>query len=218
MRNVVNFTSKLEIDLAQEPDFMLGSLHVRPASCQVESDVITRHLQPKIMQVLVVLAHARGRAISREELLEVCWGNVIVGDDALHRCIAHLRRLAQGDAKHAFTIITQTKVGYRLVENEPTHVTPSVDGGSKIALRQSAHSAHRMSYAAAFAFWLPSTLSALLMVVIALLLVPQQPPSWVSAQTNQIKGSFSNVGERFTNRSLTAFPGNRPPVAAPPTD
>jgi DNA-binding winged helix-turn-helix (wHTH) protein/tetratricopeptide (TPR) repeat protein len=108
----------LSVGLTREPDFRLGTLQVRPSICQVVFDGRLIDLQPKIMQVLVVLARAQGRAISRDDLLAICWGGVFVGDDAVHRCIARLRRLAD-EAPGSFSIVTQARVGYRLVSADP---------------------------------------------------------------------------------------------------
>ena len=49
------------------------------------------------MEVLVALKRADGRVVSREELIEVCWGGRIVSEDAVQRCIARLRRLFEAD-------------------------------------------------------------------------------------------------------------------------
>ena len=113
------------IDLAREIDFYLGSLLVRPSTCQVLVGGRLIDLQPKIMQVFLALAHAQGRAISREELLAVCWNGVHVGDDSIHRCIGRLRRLSEIEAPGVFSIITQPKVGYRLVLADPLHLSPN---------------------------------------------------------------------------------------------
>ena len=79
------------------------------------------HLQPRVMTVLVALAHSVGQPVSRETLIDLCWATVTVGEDALNRCIQRLRRLAETEGKGAFTIETIPKVGYRLTVKE----TPS---------------------------------------------------------------------------------------------
>lgn len=80
------------------------------------------------MQVLVVLAGARGEVVSRDELVRRCWDGRIVGDDAINRVIARLRRLGDGPAQGSFAIETIVKVGYRLTERHtpaPTEIAPS---------------------------------------------------------------------------------------------
>src|SRR3990170_7031749 len=83
------------IDLANEPEFLLGGLRVVPAQRAVFFDGERHGLQPRVMEVLVALARARPGVLSRDRLIELCWGGRVVGDDALSRCIVALRNLAQ---------------------------------------------------------------------------------------------------------------------------
>ena len=55
------------IELASEPDFMLGALTVRPCSSEVVIDGVRRRLEPRVMQTLVALAQANGAVVSRAE-------------------------------------------------------------------------------------------------------------------------------------------------------
>ena len=47
------------------------------------------------MQVLVALARRRGQVVSRDQLIETCWAGRVVGEDAINRCIAKVRRLGR---------------------------------------------------------------------------------------------------------------------------
>ena len=106
------------IDLAQESDFDLGSLRVRPARCEVEWNGNSRTLQRRVMQVLVALARARGSVVSQNDLVTRCWRGLSVSDDAIYRCISKLRKLA-ADYPHApFAIEAIPGVGYRLVAEQ----------------------------------------------------------------------------------------------------
>ena len=82
------------IDLAQEADFDLGLLRVRPARCEVEWNGVSQTLQRRVMQVLVALAQARGSVVSQDDLVIRCWRGLSVSDDAIYRCISKLRKLA----------------------------------------------------------------------------------------------------------------------------
>jgi formylglycine-generating enzyme required for sulfatase activity/DNA-binding winged helix-turn-helix (wHTH) protein/dienelactone hydrolase len=131
------------VDLANEPDFRLGSLEVRPslrevaryravpspcpspfgrgdATAESEREI----LEPRVMQVLVVLASRRGQVVSRDQLIATCWAGRVVGDDAINRCIARLRRLAETHG--GFAVETITRVGYRLT-SEAAAVPTTVD-------------------------------------------------------------------------------------------
>jgi DNA-binding winged helix-turn-helix (wHTH) protein len=105
-----------QIILANEPDFRLGTLIISPATRRVLAGDATETLQPRVMQVLVVLSRRRGEVVSRDALMARCWGGFAVSDDAIHRCIARLRRLAE--AHGGFALETVPRVGYQLVEQQ----------------------------------------------------------------------------------------------------
>jgi TolB-like protein/DNA-binding winged helix-turn-helix (wHTH) protein/tetratricopeptide (TPR) repeat protein len=120
------------IDLGREADFALGQANVRPSSGGVEVEGRTIRLQPRVMQVLVALAHANGEVVSRDQLVARCWGGLAVGDDAINRCIGQLRRLADIDAPGAFEIVTLARIGYRLVPGgRPSRLPPGSHIGAK---------------------------------------------------------------------------------------
>jgi DNA-binding winged helix-turn-helix (wHTH) protein/TolB-like protein len=100
------------VELADEPDFHLGALCVRPSRREIEHGGQAEKLEPRVMQALVVLAANRDRVVSRDQLVETCWDRRIVGDDAINRCMAKVRRVAL--AHGAFTLATVPRVGYRL--------------------------------------------------------------------------------------------------------
>ena len=127
------------IDLAQEADFDLGFLRVRPAKCEVEWNGASQILQRRVMQVLVALAHARGSVISHNDLVMRCWRGLSVSDDAIFRCISKLRKLAAGYVDAPYAIETIPGVGYRLtssglVEDDPA-VEPAAAHGSRFRFR-----------------------------------------------------------------------------------
>ena len=66
------------------------------------------------MQALVRLARAHGAVVSRDDLIQSCWGGRAVSEDAINRCIAKLRQLAEKNEAASFVIETIPRVGYRL--------------------------------------------------------------------------------------------------------
>jgi hypothetical protein len=102
------------IVLAHEPEFTLGALQICPAKREVMAGTACEVLQPRIMQVLIVLARRRGEVVTRDELIRHCWEGYAVSDDAIHRCIGRIRRLAE--AHGGFTLKTIPRVGYQLIE------------------------------------------------------------------------------------------------------
>jgi hypothetical protein len=74
------------------------------------------------MEVLTELARHRGRVVSRNELLDAVWPNVVVTEHTLTRCIYQLRtelgRIGTGPDQPDFDPIeTLPKRGYRLLVN-----------------------------------------------------------------------------------------------------
>ena len=102
------------IDLSTTADFLLGGLLVQPSLRRVGVEGRETLVEPRVMQALVALAEAEGAVISRDTLTDRCWSGRIVGEDAINRCIAKVRRLADLTPQAAFTIETVSKVGYRL--------------------------------------------------------------------------------------------------------
>jgi DNA-binding winged helix-turn-helix (wHTH) protein/TolB-like protein len=102
------------IDLAREAAFRLGGAEVRPSTREIVQGERREVLEPRVMQVLVALARSAGEVVSRGDLIQACWGGRVVGEDAINRCIAAVRRLAQ--AFGGFDVETIPRVGYRLTE------------------------------------------------------------------------------------------------------
>ena len=106
--------------LAHEPDFSVGSLFVQPSTRQVAGKSGSETLEPRVMQVLVALHRASGAIVTQEDLIESCWGGVVVGDNAIHRVISRIRHIAAELGGDSFRVETIAKVGYRL-DNADSH-------------------------------------------------------------------------------------------------
>jgi DNA-binding winged helix-turn-helix (wHTH) protein/tetratricopeptide (TPR) repeat protein len=107
-------------------DFKIGSRVVRPNLNSIVCNGTSKHLEPKMMEVLVCLAEKQGEVISKEQLIRAGWPNTFVTDDVLTRCISELRRVFQDDPKEPQIIQTIPKRGYRLVAAvEPVAPAPA---------------------------------------------------------------------------------------------
>ena len=69
-------------------------------------------LRPKTFKVLRHLAENAGRLVSKQELYEIVWPNIVVSDDSLVQCVRELRQ-ALGDDKYCL-IKTVSRRGYLL--------------------------------------------------------------------------------------------------------
>ena len=110
-------------------DFRLGSHLVRPSLNEISSVDGVKHLEPKLIQVLVCLAERAGEVVSKEQILAGVWAGVFVTDDVLTRGISELRRALGDDAREPQYIQTITKKGYRLIApvGRPEEPAPSLN-------------------------------------------------------------------------------------------
>jgi DNA-binding winged helix-turn-helix (wHTH) protein/TolB-like protein/Flp pilus assembly protein TadD len=93
----------------------IGDWTVDPQGNQLcrGGDVV--RVEPKVMDLLVLLAQHSGRVVSREELLAAIWPRMVVGDEALTQCVIKLRRALRDRSRTPAYIETVSKRGYRLI-------------------------------------------------------------------------------------------------------
>lgn len=115
-------------ELAARPDFTLGLAAVSPSSRTIAGPGGTADVEPRVMQVLVVLAEAAGQVVTRGTLFDRCWGGVYVGDDSLNRTIGAIRKIAGDIAAGSFEIETIPRTGYRLTGEVPHPLGQESDG------------------------------------------------------------------------------------------
>ncbi len=108
----------------------LGDFTVDPEAGRMIGPAGIEQLDPKVMQVLVLLAKHAGDVVPRQDLLAQVWPGVVVGDDVVSRCIYQLRRhlrQAGGHESCAALVETLPKRGYRLnCESRPEATTQAV--------------------------------------------------------------------------------------------
>jgi DNA-binding winged helix-turn-helix (wHTH) protein/tetratricopeptide (TPR) repeat protein len=114
MSGKTRYDFRPHVELAQEPEFRLGQLIVRPSASEVAVGAVTRRIEPRVMQALVALVQANEAVVSRDELMARCWTGMVVSEDAVTRAVGQVRRLSYL-APASFTVETIPKIGYRLV-------------------------------------------------------------------------------------------------------
>lgn len=125
-------------ELAARADFTLGLAVISPSTRSVAGPGGAADVEPRVMQVLVVLAEANGHVVTRETLFQRCWGGVFVGDDSLNRAIGAVRRLAADIAGGSFEVETIPRTGYRLtgsIVGMPE--AADSEGGKRVVSRRS---------------------------------------------------------------------------------
>lgn len=113
--DVARSTLRTAASLADQPDFIIGTVEISPATRTVRSGGLTERIEPRVMQVLIALAEACNEVLTRDALFDRCWGGVYVGDDSLNRAIAGVRRIATGIGGRSFEVETIPRTGYRLI-------------------------------------------------------------------------------------------------------
>lgn len=96
-------------------DFSFGPfvLDVEGAALRKGRDKVP--LRPKCFDILVYLVEQPGRVVSKEELLDKIWPDVVVNDGTLNRTVTELRAALGDDSEHPQYIETVSRRGYKFV-------------------------------------------------------------------------------------------------------
>ncbi|WP_332771067.1 winged helix-turn-helix domain-containing protein [Phenylobacterium sp.] len=161
-----------ELNLARELPFSLAGTQVRPAALEAEHDGKVVTLEPRVMKVLVALHRSRGQPVSRDELIDLCWGGRIVTEGALNRCVAQLRK-ALGDNRR-IVVDTIPTIGYRLQASAGVHrVAPAAEPAEAPSPAPPKISRPTLLIAAGF-------VGAAAVAVVALLVALPRPVTWTA--------------------------------------
>jgi len=96
-------------------DLRIGTWLVQPDRNLISGNGRRRQLEPKVMDVLICMAHRPGETLTKEQLMKTVWPNTFVTDHVLVRSICEIRRAFDDDARESKFIQTISKRGYRLV-------------------------------------------------------------------------------------------------------
>ena len=94
-----------------QSDFKILHFIVKPAQCILSSENGEQMLEPKAMSLLMELANAKNKLVSRAELFQLIWGEQVVTDYALNTLIASLRKNLGDQAEKPQFIETRPKLG-----------------------------------------------------------------------------------------------------------
>jgi DNA-binding winged helix-turn-helix (wHTH) protein/tetratricopeptide (TPR) repeat protein len=184
------------IELSRCNDFALGSVRIQPSSREIVNGDNVAVIEPKVMQLLVVLAGQVGRVVARDDLIEQCWQGRVVGEDAINRVIGKLRRAAVNAAGGAFRVETVARVGLRLiVEKHPSHAPMTI-----LMVRQTT-GFRRYARAVIVAALASAALLALLAwrttwTPTATIYTATLPPAVTDLETRGLSAMFENTPER----------------------
>jgi TolB-like protein/Flp pilus assembly protein TadD len=97
------------------PVYRFLEFEVVTARREILRDDESLSVEPKVYDLLVYLLERNDRAVSKEELQDAVWPNVIVTESALTRCVMKARQAVGDDSKNMRVIGTVKKGGYRFV-------------------------------------------------------------------------------------------------------
>jgi len=137
-----------------EHDFKIGEWLVQPQLNRLSRSGVTHQIEPKIMQVLLVLAESPGDVVSRQSLLENVWEGTVVSDEVVSRSISELRKAFGDQARDARYIETISRGGYRLIADiDFRHFMGDGIALPELALPDSAPGQHRETRAKRTGRW-----------------------------------------------------------------
>lgn len=148
----------------QPAALFVGAWRADRTTGELTREGAAERLEPKVMDLLFLLAGRPGKAFSKDDIMEALWPDVVVGDDSLARAVSRLRKALDDDPKTPVYIETLPKRGYRLIADvrpadDPHVATASAapPAVSQQALPRSAMAAGLAALAAvaalALAFW-----------------------------------------------------------------
>ncbi|MEO1660908.1 MAG: winged helix-turn-helix domain-containing protein [Pseudomonadota bacterium] len=94
---------------------VIGEWSVDQAANTIRGPGGTIELEPRVMDLLILLAARAGDVLSKDEIAEELWGDIHVNEDALTRSVFKLRKALGDDARNPKYIATVSKRGYRLI-------------------------------------------------------------------------------------------------------
>ena len=79
--------------------FQIGEWTVLPELNQIQRADEARHLEPKVMDVLVYLARHPGQVLAKGRIMQAVWPDTFVGDEVLSRAVSELRKALGDDVR-----------------------------------------------------------------------------------------------------------------------
>ena len=96
-------------------NYRFGEFTLRAELAQLQRGDVVLDLRPKVLDVLLYLVRNRGRVMSRRELLDELWGEVVVTDHVLDTAIHEVRSALGDSGTRQLYVKTVSRKGYRFV-------------------------------------------------------------------------------------------------------
>ena len=99
----------------RQSGYQFGDFIISPARRQLIRDGREVPLIPRYFRVLLVLIQRRHEAVSRRDLLDSAWDDVVVTDNSLNQAVRILRQALGDDSRQPTYIRTVARHGYQFV-------------------------------------------------------------------------------------------------------
>ena len=107
-KEILSLAKKLSLNV-----FSCGKLRVDASQNRIYLDRSAQILQPKVMQLLLLLCAANGKTLTKQQLSQMLWPDTQVGPDSLANTITRLRKALSDSSKQPQFIETVQRKGYR---------------------------------------------------------------------------------------------------------
>jgi DNA-binding winged helix-turn-helix (wHTH) protein len=101
--------------MAQAIRYRFGDLVLSPSARTLSRNGVELPLIPRYFDLLTLLVRQRGKAVSRQQILDEVWSDVVVSDGALSQAIRTLRRTLRDESREPIYIRTVSRYGYKFV-------------------------------------------------------------------------------------------------------
>ena len=95
--------------------FRVGEWLAEPMANRLTRDDDVRRIEPKVMEVLALMASQPGETVTKDQFMAEVWTGTVVTDDVLARCISELRKALGDSARRPDYVETIRKRGYALI-------------------------------------------------------------------------------------------------------
>ena len=104
----------MSVNFELQRGFHLGPWIVIPNRGRIENGNEIHHLEPMVMDVLLVLAANHGNVVSKDQIIDEVWGGRATTDETISAKIAALRNRLGDDSRNPIYIETVQRRGYLL--------------------------------------------------------------------------------------------------------
>jgi DNA-binding winged helix-turn-helix (wHTH) protein len=130
------------------PRCWLGDVEFLADARELRRDGVSVHVEPKVFDLIRMLAERHHRVVTRQELLDSVWQGETVCPAAVAQCVCQARRVLGDGALNPRFIKTVQRRGYRWIAPVESHSAGALDrrmprpGGDRVAVAVPPAQAH----------------------------------------------------------------------------